>query len=74
MRGWRDFLASLIPQERIDLVHGQHVMTCLPSIEAAHRADVPAVCTIRDYWPVCYWSDLIHTRDEASLCPGCSTA
>ena len=68
------FLASLIPQERVDIVHGQHVMTCLPSIDAAHRAGVPAVCTIRDYWPVCYWSDLIHTADEASLCPGCSAA
>ena len=68
------FLTTLIPQERIDLVHGQHVMTCLPSIDAAQRAGIPAVCTIRDYWPVCYWSDLIHTRDEASLCPGCSAA
>jgi glycogen(starch) synthase len=32
------------------------------------------VCTIRDYWPVCYWSDLIHTADEAALCPGCSAS
>ena len=24
---------------------------------------VPAVCTVRDYWPVCYWSDLIYTRE-----------
>jgi glycosyltransferase involved in cell wall biosynthesis len=27
---------------------------------------------VRDYWPVCYWSDLIHTRDGLELCPGCS--
>jgi glycogen(starch) synthase len=66
------FLATVIQRERIEIVHGQHVMTCLPSIDAAHRVGIPAVCTVRDYWPVCYWSDLIHTRDEASLCPGCS--
>ena len=29
---------------------------------------------MRDYWPVCYWSDLIHTRDDSALCPGCSAA
>ena len=67
-----DFLTALITRERVDLVHGQHVMTCLPSIEAAHRAGVPAVCTVRDYWPVCYWSDLIHTRSDDALCPACS--
>ena len=33
------------------------------------RAGVPVVCTVRDYWPVCYWSDLIHTRDGCALCP-----
>ncbi len=67
-------LASLIVKERIDIAHGQHVLTCLPAINAAHRTGIPAVCTVRDYWPVCYWSDLIHTRDEATLCPECSTA
>lgn len=66
-------LEGLVGREAIDLVHGQHVLTALPSVEAAHRAGIPAVCTVRDYWPVCYWSDLIHTKDEASLCPGCST-
>jgi glycosyltransferase involved in cell wall biosynthesis len=67
-----DVLAAHIARERIDIVHGQHVMTCLPSIDAARRSGVPSVCTVRDYWPVCYWSDLIHTRDDAALCPGCS--
>jgi glycosyltransferase involved in cell wall biosynthesis len=68
------YLVTLIARERIDLLHGQHVMTCLPSIAAAHRAGVPAVCTVRDYWPVCYWSDLIHTRNDDALCPGCSAS
>jgi glycosyltransferase involved in cell wall biosynthesis len=66
-----DALSEVIAQERVDLVHGQHVLTCLPSIEAAHRRRVPAVCTVRDYWPVCYWSDLIYSPRSA-LCPGCS--
>jgi glycosyltransferase involved in cell wall biosynthesis len=68
-----DFLAGVIASEHIDIVHGQHVLTGLPAIAAAHRAGVPAVCTVRDYWPVCYWSDLIHTSAaEGPLCPGCS--
>ncbi len=65
-------LAGVIARERIDLVHGQHVLTCLPAIAAARSAGIPAVCTVRDYWPVCYWSDLIHTTDDAALCPECS--
>ena len=69
----RDFLAGLISREHIDLVHGQHVLTCLPAIAAARGPAVPAVCTVRDYWPVCYWSDLIHTTDDIALCPGCSS-
>ena len=67
-----DALSEVITRERVDLVHGQHVLTCLPSIAAAHRHHLPAVCTVRDYWPVCYWSDLIYSRSSASLCPECS--
>ena len=66
------FLAQVITAERVDIVHGQHVLTCLPAVDAAHRTGVPSVCTVRDYWPVCYWSDLIHTDDGVSLCPECS--
>ena len=66
------FLTEVIRNEGIDVIHGQHVLTGLPSIAAGGRTGVPSVCTVRDYWPVCYWSDLIHTRDEAALCPGCS--
>jgi glycogen(starch) synthase len=69
-----DFLAEVIAREQTDLVHAQHVLTCVPSIEAARRRSVPSVCTVRDYWPVCYWSDLIHTTRDTGLCPGCSAA
>jgi glycosyltransferase involved in cell wall biosynthesis len=65
-------LAGLIARERFDLVHAQHVLTCLPAIDAARQRRVPSVCTVRDYWPVCYWSDLIHTTEGTSLCPACS--
>ena len=68
------FLNDLIGRERIDIVHGQHVMTCVPSIRAARRSSIPVVCTVRDYWPVCYWSDLIHTSEGLALCPGCSAS
>lgn len=72
--GLADVLADVIARERIDIVHGQHVMTCVPSVIAARRSSVPVVCTVRDYWPVCYWSDLIHTSEGLTLCPGCSAA
>ena len=32
-----DVLSDIIEREQIDLVHGQHVLTGLPAIEAAHR-------------------------------------
>ena len=67
-----EVLSDLIVKERVDIAHGQHVLTCLPSIQAAHRTGIPAVCTVRDYWPVCYWSDLIHTTEGQALCPECS--
>ena len=68
------FLDETARRERIEILHGQHVLTGIPAIEAARRAGIPSVCTVRDYWPVCYWSDLLHTEDEAALCPGCSAA
>jgi glycogen synthase len=69
-----EHVSSLVDRHRIDIVHGQHVMTSLPAIAAAHARGIPAVCTVRDYWPVCYWSDLIHTREGLSLCPRCSAS
>ena len=65
-------LERLIAQERVDVIHGQHVMSCPPSVEAAKRTGIPSVCTVRDYWPVCYRSDLIHTPTGLALCPGCA--
>jgi len=64
-------LAQLIAGERIDIVHGQHVLSAPPSVAAARQAGIPSVVTVRDYWPVCYRSDLLHTSRNLSLCPGC---
>jgi len=68
------WLTDFIAHERVQIVHGQHVLTSLPSIDAARATSIPVVCTVRDYWPVCYWSDLIHSSEDSGLCPGCSPA
>jgi glycosyltransferase involved in cell wall biosynthesis len=70
----RPLLAQLAVDARADLVHAQHVMTIPPSVAAAAQAGVPSVATVRDYWPVCYWSDLMHDPGADGLCPGCSPA
>lgn len=67
-----DIIRREIETHRIDLVHAQHVMTGPPSIAAAHALKRPVVCTVRDYWPVCYWSDLIYDRAADDLCPACT--
>ncbi|HEY7056279.1 MAG TPA: glycosyltransferase family 4 protein [Vicinamibacterales bacterium] len=68
------YLADLATKNRYDIVHAQHVMTALPSIAAARRTGVPVVVTVRDYWPVCYWSDLLHTKEGLELCPECTVS
>jgi glycogen(starch) synthase len=66
------YLATLVRSERYDIVHAQHVMTTLAAIHAARAAGIPVIATVRDYWPVCYWSDLLHTREGLALCPACT--
>ncbi|MBI1873282.1 MAG: glycosyltransferase family 4 protein [Acidobacteria bacterium] len=65
---------SVIEADRVDIVHAQHVMSGPASIAAAHAAGRPVVCTVRDYWPVCYWSDLIYDYSASDLCPACTPA
>ena len=66
------YLRHLISEREIDLVHAQHRLTGPPSVAAAQAEGVPVVCTVRAYWPVCYWSDLIHDPTDDSLCPVCT--
>jgi glycosyltransferase involved in cell wall biosynthesis len=68
------YLARVIKDENIDLVHGQHVLTAPASIIAARRAGIPSVCTVRDYWPVCYWGDVLANPISGAVCPGCSAS
>ena len=65
-------LAGMIAKEHIDLIHGQHVLTGPPAVIAARRAGVPSVCTVRDYWPVCYWGDVLADPGAGVVCPSCS--
>jgi len=67
-------LRALIATHSTDVIHGQHVLSAPPSVHAARRAGIPSVVTVRDYWPVCYRSDLLHSPTGLSLCPGCSRA
>jgi glycosyltransferase involved in cell wall biosynthesis len=73
-RRFSAFLTDFIRRHGVGLVHAQHVLTSPPSITAARSVGVPVVCTVRDYWPVCYWSDLIHDPQAQGLCPGCTAA
>jgi glycogen(starch) synthase len=76
-RLWRelkDYLAERLTKESVDIVHGQHVMSTVPSIWAGNATGTPVVATIRDYWPVCYWSDLIYDPTSPRLCPDCTVA
>jgi glycosyltransferase involved in cell wall biosynthesis len=71
-RSLADYLVSVMRDDPHDIVHAQHVLTTIAGIEAAEAMGVPAVATVRDYWPVCYWSDLLHTREGLALCPECT--
>jgi glycosyltransferase involved in cell wall biosynthesis len=73
-RSLSDYLVTLLRETPHDIVHVQHVMTTMAGIEAAAAAGVPSIATVRDYWPVCYWSDLLHTREGFELCPECTAA
>jgi glycosyltransferase involved in cell wall biosynthesis len=68
------YLADDLRRHPVDIVHAQHVMTTVPSIRAARAHRTPVVATVRDYWPVCYWSDLIYDPSQPRLCPACSAS
>lgn len=67
-------LLAMIRDTKAEIVHGQHVLSAPPAVQAARAAGIPSVVTVRDYWPVCYRSDLLHTDRTRALCPGCSRA
>jgi glycogen(starch) synthase len=68
------YLTDRIRRDDVDIVHAQHVMTTVPAIQAGEATGTPVVATVRDYWPVCYWSDLIYDPAARDLCPSCTVA
>jgi glycosyltransferase involved in cell wall biosynthesis len=71
-RSLTSYLATLLRDDPHDIIHPQHVLTTMAGVEAGKGAGVPVVATVRDYWPVCYWSDLLHTSEGLALCPECT--
>ena len=67
-------LMQVIERERIELIHAQHVLTAPAAVIAARHARIPSVCTVRDYWPLCYWSDLLVDPGSGTVCSGCSAS
>ena len=68
------YLVERLATDPADVLHAQHVMTTVAAVRAGRRAGVPVVATVRDYWPVCYWSDLIVDAAAPGLCPACTVA
>jgi glycogen synthase len=66
------YLVERLKNSPVDIMHAQHVMTTVAAIRAGRRTDIPVVATVRDYWPVCYWSDLIVSPSSPTLCPACT--
>jgi len=66
------YLVTRLAATPADIIHAQHVMTTVPAVRAGQKAGVPVVATVRDYWPVCYWSDLIVSPSAPALCPACT--
>ncbi len=84
-RQFAAWLRGFMREQQVDVVHAQHVLSAPGSILAAARhavgdtggardTRVPIVCTVRDYWPVCYWTTLIYDYHAPTLCPACSPA
>ncbi len=63
------FLLDFFKQHQIEIAHGQHYLTIPPTVMAAEQAGIASVATVRDYWPVCYWTT--HLSGDR-VCPGCS--
>ncbi len=52
-----------------DVIHAQHSLSGLGALALEPRPRT--LVTVRDHWPVCFWSTRM---SQGSLCPRCSTA
>lgn len=55
------------PPSNADVIHAQHSLSALGALAVKPRARV--VVTVRDHWPVCFWSTRM---SRGALCPACS--
>jgi glycosyltransferase involved in cell wall biosynthesis len=67
-------LRAIAGEVHADIIHAQHVLTSPGAVAAGAVLGLPVVCTVRDYWPLCYWSTLIHDPASPTLCPACSAS
>ena len=63
------FLKDELAARPADVVHAQHVLSAPPSIAAATAHGIASVVTVRDHWPICYFTTW-HVAGER--CPSCS--
>ena len=71
-RRFARYLRSVVRERGTEIVHAQHRLTGPPSVAAARAEGVPVACTVRDYWPLCYWSDLMLDPVAGEVCPACT--
>lgn len=64
----RAFAAALRETEA-DVVHAQHSLSALGCLDRRHAPRVAV--TVRDHWPVCFWSTRV---SRGRLCPACTLA
>ncbi len=62
------FHEALAEDRDVDIIHAQHSLSALGALALEPRPRT--VVTVRDHWPVCFWSTRM-SRGE--LCPRCST-
>lgn len=61
--------ARALRDEQADVVHAQHSLAALGALAGPQSGRVAV--TVRDHWPVCFWSTRI---SQGALCPQCSLA
>jgi glycosyltransferase involved in cell wall biosynthesis len=59
--------ARALGEMEADVVHAQHPLSALGALAGGPR---PVAVTVRDHWPVCFWSTRM---SRGALCPGCGT-
>ncbi len=64
-----DWLENFFRENQIQVAHGQHYLGIPPLVMAAQRTGAVSLGTVRDYWPVCYWTT--HLSGDR-ICPGCT--